>query len=1021
MLRSGNAMLGERKHVTILFADLRGSTALIDQVDPEHALAIIAPVIKVLMEAVHQNDGFVNQTRGDGIMAMFGAPLACEEHAVRACHAALAMREGVRALRRERANPIDVRIGLNSGEVVIHSIGNDLSMHYEAAGKTTHLAARMEALAEPGVVLMTAATYHLAKGFVDVKPRGSQPVRGIHEPVEVFELLDAPARTRWQVRAERGLSALMGRTAERAVLREAYEGAADRKGKAIAVIGTPGVGKSRLVHEFIRLNVARNWIVLETACASQRTSSSYDAISTLVRTWFKLGPGDAPNEVAARVREQIAQIDPALLSFTPAVLSLLDLNSDEPAWQGLDPVQRRQQVGEAVRALILAQARKAPLLILVEDLHWADTETALVLDGLADALHSVPLLIVATRRPEASASAAFGPAWIRLTLPPLDATEAGQLLDWLMGGDIGLTQLKRRLLTQAQGNPLFLEELVRSLQEANVLEGEQGHYRAGKPAERIEIPQTVQSVLAARIDLLDGMPKTVLQTAAIIGKDVPVDLLSRMVDIPAAQLAAQLEVLEAADFLYTVKSASAPEYSFKHELTREVAYNTVLMARRRTLHSLAVQIIEANFADRLDEQVDRLADHAYSGELWEKAVPYQLRSARRAMKRWANHEVIRIVERGIETLSHLPDSPDKWKAAIDFRLAAVIALEPLGRHRRIAEVLAEASQFTEAAGDARRTAGVNCQLAVALWRLGKHGAAMAAAEAAYDSANETRSTPFVFAALHNIGIIHHETGAFRKAVEVHRRCQALITPELDEKRAGWASFPSVTLHTFLADSLLELGEIEEAEAMAEEAVRRADAVNHAYSRSFIYHIRSRIHLAKGEVAAAVSLMEEAWRICVDLEIIQMYPVTAGRLGEAYLDAGKVDAALKIVSLPEKLDVPQAENTYGWYYLFLAQGRAHLMSGRHADALAAAEKALKLANERGERPQQAHALRLLGEICAAPKHRSLGDAEKYLRDARDLAEDCSMRLLAERCRASLGKVEQPWTRRVLNALRGPGGG
>src|SRR5436190_15638932 len=266
ILRSSNTMLGERKHVTILFADVRDSTALVDKVDPEHALAIIAPVIKVLMEAVHQNDGFVNQTRGDGIMAMFGAPLANEEHAVRACYAALAMREGVRALRRETGTEIDIRIGLNSGEVVIHSIGNDLAMNYDAAGKTTHLAARMEQVAEPGAILVTAATFEQAKGFVDAKPKGLQTVRGIQDPVEVFELRGPLARTRWQVRAERGLSELTGRAAERAFLKEAYESAADGRGSVIRLIGAPGVGKSRLVHDFIRLDVGGDWRVFETAC-----------------------------------------------------------------------------------------------------------------------------------------------------------------------------------------------------------------------------------------------------------------------------------------------------------------------------------------------------------------------------------------------------------------------------------------------------------------------------------------------------------------------------------------------------------------------------------------------------------------------------------------------------------------------------------------------------------------------------------------------------------------------------------
>ena len=583
----------------------------------------------------------------------------------------------------------------------------------------------------------------------------------------------------------------MGRTTEWAFLKGTYDRAADHRGTLITVVGAPGVGKSRLVHDFIRLTVGGDWVVLEAACASQRMTSSYDAISMLVRAWFKIASGDTPEAVVQRVDAKIAEIDASLLPYVPAILSLLDVKSEEPNWQTLDPVQRRQKMGEAVRALILAQARASPLLILVEDVHWADTETMLVLDRLAATLGDTRILIITTSRPESRATVASSPDQSRLALSPLDAAASEQLLDWLVGDEIGLTQLKRRILERAQGNPLFLEELVRSLNEANVLEGARGRYLVAKPAEAIEIPQTIQSVLAARIDLLDGLPKTVLQTAAIIGKDIPVDLLSRMADIQVPQLSEQLEQLEAADFIYRTTIAAGAEYFFKHELTREVAYNSILIARRRMLHARALQVIEANFANRLDEDLDRLAEHAFSGELWEKAVPYQLGSARRAMKRWANHEVIRVVERGLETLSHLPDSPDKWKAAIDFRLAGVIALEPLGRHRQIVTTLSEASKLTEAAGDPRRTAAVNCQLAAGLWRLGKHDDAMLAGEAAYPIANAIDSAPLTFAALHNIGIIHHEIGEFKKAVEVHRRCQKMITAELDAKRAGWASYPSV--------------------------------------------------------------------------------------------------------------------------------------------------------------------------------------------------------------------------------------
>ena len=384
---SSDSLLGQRKHVTILFADVRGLTALVDSLHPEHALAIIAPVIKVLMEAVHQNDGFVNQTRGDGIMA----DVLQRPSPTRSMRSGPATRRSLcaRASTLIDARPeclIEIRIGLNSGEVVIHSIGNDLGMQFDAAGKTTHLAARMEQVAEPGAILLTAATFEQAKGFVDARFKGKQTLRGIHDPVELFELRSALFRTRWQVRAERGLSALMGRTTEWAFLKGTYDRAADHRGTLISVVGAPGVGKSRLVHDFIRLTVGGDWVVLEAACASQRMTSSYDAISMLVRAWFKIASGDTPEAVVQRVDAKIAEIDASLLPYVPAILSLLDVKSEEPNWQTLDPVQRRQKMGEAVRALILAQARASPRRILVEDVHWADTETMLVLDRLAATL-----------------------------------------------------------------------------------------------------------------------------------------------------------------------------------------------------------------------------------------------------------------------------------------------------------------------------------------------------------------------------------------------------------------------------------------------------------------------------------------------------------------------------------------------------------------------------------------------------------------------------------------------------------
>lgn len=991
-------MLGERKHVTVVFADVRDSTALIDQLDPEEALQILGPVLKSLMDAVHHHEGFVNQTLGDGIMALFGAPIAREDHAVQACSAALAMRTAVDELNRTTGRDIAIRIGMNSGEVVIHSIGNNLAMNYDAVGKSVHLAARLEEIARPGKIMLSAATHDLARGFVTVRPHGFANVKGVSEAVEVFELTAMRIRTRWQVRSARGLSVLVGRQNELRSLRTALEDAAAGNGQSLTIIGAAGLGKSRLIHDFIR-NLSDEWTVLETACPSQRTSSSYYPISILIRAIFEIGADDNPEIVIDRVKDGINRLDRTLSAFLPSILSLLDISADDQDWKKLEPSEKRLRTTEAVRSLVLRLAQSKPLVILIEDLHWSDAETRIILQNLAAALNGTKIVLIATQRPEGAPP----DRGTTLDLSPLDDATSHQLIDWLMGDDGSLVPIKRRILTQAQGNPLFMEELVQTLKETRFLDGHPGSYRVVKRPGRVEIPPTIHSVLAARIDLLDGFPKSLLQTSAVIGTEISVDLLSGMMDVTPAEISDELRTLEIADFIRKIRSATSADYAFKHELTREVVYSTMLLGLRRSLHAKAVKVIESRFPDRLDEHIDRLADHAFQAGLWEKAVPYQLRSCRRAIKRGANQDAVSICERGLETLSHLPASAAKIKAEIDFRLALVIALEPLGKHRQIADVLREASRLADPFGDPQRTAAVNCQLAVALWRLGEHSSAMAAAETARSIANQIRDSSLQFASLLIVGIVHHETGAFAASVDIHERCISLETPELDQKRAGWAAYPSVLLRTFMADSLIELGELDRAQTVAEDASRRAELLDHAYSRANINHVLGRLRTAQGRYAEALSLLRESWQTCLDLEMVQMYPIFAARMGEAYLAAGDVETALDILSVPERLDVPLAEHSFGWRYLFLAQGRALLAAGQLAEARATSERALALAEQRVEPPQQAYATHLLGEISRAQNSRDLNVTVAYFKRALKLAEECGMHALMEMCSQALDNL------------------
>jgi class 3 adenylate cyclase/tetratricopeptide (TPR) repeat protein len=987
ILHSGGAMSGERKHVTVLFADVRGSTALIDRLDPEEALEILGPVLQVLMDAIHQHDGFMNQARGDGVMALFGAPIATEDHAVQACRAAMAMQAAIRELNRTRTSNISLRIGINSGHVVIHSIGSNLMMNYDAVGKTVHLAARMEELAASNGIMLTGATQKLAKGFIVAESRGAVTLKGVTEPVEAFELKGMHSTTRWQARSSQGLNALVGRQAELDTLRELLGRAANGNGQALSVVGAAGFGKSRLIHDFIGERPS-GWVVLETACVPQHTQSSYYPVSDLIRHIFGIDIDDTPDAVAKRIREQIVSLDPNLARFLPAISSVLDVNVADQEWKNLEPTEKRQAIIEAITALILFQERRTPLLIVVEDVHWIDSETRIILHNLLSLLRGLRIFLVMTQRPEGNLA---DPDLLRLELSALAEGASQEMLDRLIGRDVTLQSIRNRLVAKAQGNPLFLEELVQSLAETGSFDGEPGAYRLSKPAGRIEIPQTIHTVLAARIDRLDGVPKTLLQTSAVIGADVSIALLSGMLEVPASKISGDLKELEEADFLRRVKRVGS-EYSFKHELIREVAYGTMLLGTRRSLHAKALAVIESRFSDRLDEHIDRLADHAFLAGLWEKAVPYQLRSCRRAVRRGANQDAIGIYHRGLETLSHWPDSAAKTRAEIDFRLIVIIALEPLGKHRLIADVLREARELDDPSNDPIRNAAVNCQFALALWRIGEHDSAMEAAKAAYDIAQRIGEPALLFASLHQIGIVLHETGAYRESIEIHERCFAFESPELDAKRAGWAAYPSVVLRTFLADSLVEIGEIERAEIMATEAMRRAE--DHFYSRANISHVLARLRIAQGRHVEALSILRECWQICLDRGIVQMYPILAARMGEAFLALGDTRAAAEILSKPERLDVPLGENAFGWGWLFVVQGRAFLAAGDQPQARISGKRALALAEERGEPPQQAYALKLLGETSLAKGDRS--EAQSYLERALGIATKCDMRPLMDRC-------------------------
>ena len=735
ILTTRSALEGERKQVTVLFADLKGSTELIRDLDPEAAQTLLDPALQCMMDAVHRFEGTVNQVLGDGIMALFGAPVAHEDHAARACYAGLAMQAAMRRyaeeVRRSHGLEMQMRVGLNSGEVVVRAIGNDLHMDYSAVGQTTHLAARMEQLATPGSIRLTAATLRLVEGLVQVNALGRFPVRGLPEPVEVFELVGASAvRRRLQAAAARGLTRFVGRQQELAALQQALEQAGAGHGQIVAVVGEAGVGKSRLVYEFVHSHHTQGWSVLESASVSYGKATPYFPVLDLLKRYSHIDDHDDTRTIRAKLTGQVLTLDAALQDVIPALLSLLDALPDDSPFRQLDPAQRRQRTLTALKRVLLRESQVQPLLLVCEDLHWIDTETQALLDSLVESLPTAQLLLLVNYRPEYQHGWGSKTYYTQLRLDPLPPLSADAFLHALLGDDASLQPLTHLLIARTEGNPFFLEESVRTLVETGVLQGERGAYHLGQALQTIQVPATVQAVLAARIDRLPPEEKGLLQTAAVIGHEVPLPLLQAIADMPEEVLHRSLAHLQATELLYETRLFPECEYTFKHALTHEVAYGGLLQERRRALHARIVEALEALAGDRVAEQVERLAHHALRGEVWDKALAYCRQAGEKAMARSAYREAVGYFEQALSALPHLPEQRDTLEQAIDLRLALRSALRPSGDLGRILAYLREAETLAAALDDPRRLGQVSLFLSSHFRFMGAYDQAIAAAQRA---------------------------------------------------------------------------------------------------------------------------------------------------------------------------------------------------------------------------------------------------------------------------------------------------
>ncbi len=980
ILQSKSALEGERKQVTVLFADVKGSLELSESLDPEEWHRILDRFFAILTDGVHRFEGTVNQYTGDGIMALFGAPIAHEDHAQRACYAALHLRDSLRShadrVRADHGLSFGTRIGLNSGEVVVGKIGDDLRMDYTAQGQTVGLAQRMESLAQPDTIYLAPATADLVRGYFECRSLGPTRVRGLGEPIEVFELVTTGAlRTRLDVSRTRGFSRFVGRAREMQALETALAQARDGDGRVVGIVGEPGVGKSRLCLEFVERCRATGITVFEAHCPAHGKTVPFLPFLEFLRGCFAISGADSAQVARDKVAGRLLLLDEHFREPLPGVFDFLGVPDPERPAPPAAPEVRQRQLGEFLRQLVKRRSERELALLLWDDVHWIDPGSDAFLAESVEAVRGTRTLLVANFRPEYHAPWMEHTHYERLPLHPLGPAATEALLQDLVGGDDSTRKLRERIRERTGGTPFFIEEIVQSLVETGALSGSRGDLRLAREADRLEIPDRVQTVLAARIDRLGEREKQMLRTAAVVGRSFAEPLLARVVDLPVHELAARLDALRARELI--VQEALFPEarFAFKHPLTHQVAYESQLREPRAHTHRRVAEAIEELQPDRLDELAALVADH------WE-AAGATLESARwhgRAAM-WASTnaplEQRRRQARVRELAGMLPESDEAaqlgMRACSELLFLAWRVGSPLNE---IETVFVEGRRFAERSGDRLGLATVVQRYSRALAAAGHMEAAVETGIEASTIAASTDDPRNQTLALFFLGDLYQQAGMNREAAALmdevlaspHRlhmarygrfvslvwlgrlreaRADAQQTLELGPRITAWG-FPEIheSVHWWLGKLEAFAGRGEEslrcASRSAEAAAAKPGLGNTQCLSAWIMGVA---RLARGEWQASISALQSARALQQSVETLRQHEARIlAPLAEAYLGAGDRERALETAEAARRAG--RELGTRHWEAeACVAHARALLADGSTDDDSDAAERALERADE-----------------------------------------------------------------------------
>ncbi len=1038
---------GERKTVTALFADIKGSMELMEDLDPEQARAIIDPALKLMIDAVHRYGGYIVQSTGDSIFALFGAPVAYEDHSQRAVYAALRMQEEMRRyaerLRADKGLNMQVRVGVNTGEVVVRSLQTDGGhAEYTPIGHSTGLAARLQTLANPGAVVISQHVAKLVEGYFQLKSLGPARIKGVSDPVAVWEVVGlGPLRTRLQAAARRGLTRFVGRETELAQMRHALQLSREGHGQVVAAIGEAGVGKSRLFLEFKapaeggakraspagRDACPTNCMVLEAYSVSHGKASAYLPVIELLREYFEISSDDDDRKRRERILGKVLGLDRTLEDTLPYLYSLHGIAEAGDSLVQMDPQIRRRRTLEAIKRILLRESLNQPLIVVFEDLHWIDGETQALLNLLIDAIANARVLLLVNYRPEWGSRTHY----TQLRLDPLGRESAEEMLNALLGtspvssssiplpdqGEGGerdnarrvrvaddLGPLKRLIIERTEGTPFFMEEMVQALIEEGVLR-RNGMVKLARPMRAVKIPATVQAVLASRIDRLSAPEKELLQTLGVLGREFALNLVQRVTLKSGDELGRMLAQLQLGEFIFEQPTAGEIEYIFKHALTQEVAYNSILAERRRALHGRTAHAIEGLYADQLDDHYGDLARHFLRSNDAAKAIHYAQLAAEQALNRAAYPQAMSLIEAALKLLEKLPEGAERNRIELALRsIESTVAFVLHGASSKERErAVRRMCELAESIGQGDQFVRALSALSALHYTQGESARGLELARRCLALGDAIQDEGLFMDLRYNAGMLAWRCGELREAAlhfedalrQAHRtHCR--VSPQ-------WGILYASVLPSQLALPLQSLGRVSEAVKVAEEGLRHARDSRHMFSLGYALIIGGgQLFLDRRQPDIARAHCEEAIALSEENGFAEWLPWGRFINGWALFDFGQVIEGLAemdagITGFRRLGGVPRLQ------YLIAVRAGAIARIGRVDEALTILNETLAYIGRSGDNAEHAEMLRLKGEVVLMHDRSASAEAEKCFREALEVARRQEAKWWELRATVSLARV------------------